>query len=123
MRLTTDFVVSALIRRVEAAGGYATVARRGDGTAGALFVLVDGLKGTVNLYGPAPAPLEPASLPDEAALTGNRLFVKIPLNPGSDRESAEAHLERERRFDTDMWVVEIEDKAMRSFLPCVEESG
>ncbi|MEM1286878.1 MAG: DUF1491 family protein [Pseudomonadota bacterium] len=120
MRLTSEFVVSALIRRVEAAGAYATVARRGDRTAGAIFVLVDGLTGTVTLYGPAPASLEPPRMPDEAALTGNRLFVKVPITPADDRPSAEAHLERESQFDADLWVVEIEDRAMRSFVPCID---
>ncbi|MGD1888256.1 MAG: DUF1491 family protein [Cohaesibacteraceae bacterium] len=120
MRLTSDFVVSVLIRRVEQAGAYATVARRGDATAGAIFVLVDGLLGEVALYGPAPFTLDDKPLPDEAAITGNRLFVRMPLEPDQTRAAAEAVIEREERFDSDLWLVDIEDRAMRAFVPVVD---
>ena len=39
MRLTSDFWVSALMRRVFAEGGFAAVARRGASEAGAVFVV------------------------------------------------------------------------------------
>ena len=39
MRLTTDFWVSALMRRVFAEGGFAAVAKRGASEAGAVFVV------------------------------------------------------------------------------------
>ena len=120
MRLTSEFVVSVLVRRAEQAGAYATVARKGDATAGAIFVLVDGLVGTVALYGPAPFTLDDEPLPDEAALTGNRLFARIPLDPDPTRAAAEAVIEREARFDSDLWLVDIEDRAMRSFVPVVD---
>ena len=116
MRLTTDFVVSALIRRVEGEGAYATVARRGDPTAGTLFVLVDGLAGEVALYGPAPPSLSDAPLPAEAALTGNRLFALIDLGQPT-RAAAEAYLASEMRFDPDGWVVDVDDRKMRAFVP------
>lgn len=122
MRLTSDFVISVLIRRVEQAGGYATVARRGDDTAGAIFVLVDGLAGQVALYGPAPFALDDGPPPEDAALTGNRLFARIPLEPEASRQAAEAVIEREARFDGDLWLIDIEDRAMRAFVPVVDHS-
>ncbi|MEO0382468.1 MAG: DUF1491 family protein [Pseudomonadota bacterium] len=120
MRLTSDFVVSALVRRVEGQGAYATVARRGDNTAGAIFVLVDGLEGKVALYGPAPPQMDDTSLPGDAALTGNRLFAVVPLTPEPTRAAADEALARQMRFDPDVWVVDIEDRQMRAFVPVVE---
>ncbi len=119
MRLTSDFVVSALVRRVEGEGAYATVARRGDNTAGAIFVLVDGLEGEVALYGPAPPQMDDEPLPADAALTGNRLFAVIPLEPEPTRAAADEALQRQMRFDPDVWVVDIEDRHMRAFVPVV----
>lgn len=120
MRLTSDFVVGVLVRRAQAAGAFATIARKGDATAGALFVLVDGLAGQVALYGPAPAYLADEKLPDDAALTGNRLFVLIDLGSDNTRQAAENAIAREARFDSDIWVIDIEDRAMRSFVPVIE---
>ncbi len=120
MRLTSEFVVSALIRRAEADGAYAAVVHRGDPMAGAIFVLVDGLEGTVALYGPAPPTMDDDAMPADAALTGNRLFAAVPLDPLPNREAADAAMERERRFDDDLWLVEITDRKQRSFLPVID---
>ena len=117
MRLTSEFVVSALVRRAEGEGAYATVARRGDATAGAIFVLVDGLEGKIALYGPAPPMMDDGSLPADAALTGNRVFASVPLEPIASREAAEEAIAREARFDPDIWVIDIEDRKMRCFVP------
>lgn len=119
MRLTSDFVVSALVRRAQGEGAYATVARHGDNTAGAIFVLVDGLDGTAALYGPAPPMMDDAPLPADAALTGNRLFAVRELSPEPSRAAAETILASEARFDPDLWVVDIEDRQMRAFVPII----
>ncbi|RUT88859.1 DUF1491 family protein, partial [Mesorhizobium sp. USDA-HM6] len=52
MRVTTDLWVSALLRRVFTAGGFAAVVKRGATEAGAVFVLSRGRLGEVVLYGP-----------------------------------------------------------------------
>lgn len=122
MRLTSNFVVSALVRRAQNEGAYATIARHGDDMAGAIFVLVDGLDGNAALYGPAPPMMNDDALPADAALTGNRLFAVRELSPESSREVAEAILASEARFDPDLWVVDIEDKLMRAFVPIVTTS-
>lgn len=119
MRLTSDFVVSALVRRAQIEGAYATIARHGDDMAGAIFVLVDGLDGTAALYGPAPPMMGDGPLPDDAALTGNRLFAVRELSPEPSRAAAEAVLASEARFDPDLWVVDIEDRKMRAFVPVI----
>lgn len=103
MRLTSDFWVSALTRRIFNAGGFAAVARRGSTEAGAIFVLYRSRHGRYRLFGPAPQAFYDESRPDD------RAFVEI-LAGDDDREPTE-RLEREARFDPDLWLVEIESDA------------
>lgn len=100
MRVTTDFWVSALLRRVFGAGGFAAVIKRGATEAGAVFVLTRGRMGEASLFGPAPQTSYDSAKPDE------RFFVAV--GEGSELDALEARLEKERRFDPDIWVVEIE---------------
>ena len=112
MRLTSALFVSAHIRRCFAEGAAAVVMRRGAEDAGAIFVVVDRLDGTNDLYGPAP---QTAFETDRPAA---RLFQQIADR--ADSEAINARLEREKRFDPDIWVVAIEDRDGRSFLDVAE---
>lgn len=100
MRVTTDFWVSALVRRVFSEGGFAAVVRRGATEAGAVFVLTRDRFGETGLYAPAPQTSYDAARPDE------RMFTQV--DGVADEAAAEARLARETRFDPDVWVVEIE---------------
>ncbi|GGK36331.1 DUF1491 family protein [Salinarimonas ramus] len=115
MRLTSDFVVSALIRQAGVALVPAMLRRRGAAEAGAIFVKVDRLDGTADLYGPAPQ-----SLVDEEA-TGERLFS--PLLEGATPLDVEERMIKEIRFDPDLWLVEIEDREGRPFVPLARDAG
>jgi len=99
-RLTSDFWVSAFLRQAALDGLVAVLRRRGAKEAGAIFVKLDLLDGTAALYGPAPQ-----ALADE---TGRRRFQLILQ---SDPASVEERVEKERRFDPDLWLVEIENRA------------
>ena len=107
MRVTSALFVSALVRRCFVEGAAAVVARRGADEAGAIFVTVDRLDGTGDLYGPAPQSAF-ADKPSE------RLFLRVretmPL------AEIDRRLAREAEFDPDLWVVAIEDRAGRAFL-------
>jgi hypothetical protein len=95
-RLRSDFWVAAYIRQCMGAGKSAMLVRRGAAEAGAIFVRIDRLDGTVALYGPALQSLD----------DGTRRFRKIT----DDTPLAISELiEREIRFDTDLWVVDVED--------------
>lgn len=99
MRVTTDLWVSALMRRVFSGGGFAAIAKRGAAEAGAVFIIVRDRLGGATLFGPAPQTSYDTAKPDE------RYFVRYAL----DHEAAlDARLEKEKRFDYDIWVVEIE---------------
>ena len=68
--------------------------------AGAAFVLSRGRFGEVFLFGPAPQTSYDSAKPDE------RFFSQ--LGEGEDAEALDKRIERENRFDPDIWVVEIE---------------
>ena len=99
MRVTTDFWVSALVKRVFSGGGFAAVLKRGSSEAGAVFVILRDRMGGAELFGPAPQTSYDTAKPDE------RYFVRHEL---PDEAALEQRLEREKRFDPDIWVVEIE---------------
>jgi hypothetical protein len=111
MRLPSQFWVKAFLRTVASAGAIATVARHGDDARGAIYVKVSRLDGTAALYVPAPTGLSGTddwSAPD-------RLWV-LGLAPGTKDTDVEARLAKELRFDSDAWVIEVEDRMARHFL-------
>ncbi|MBP0438885.1 DUF1491 family protein [Tianweitania sediminis] len=100
MRLTSDFFVAALTRRVFGDGGFAAVVRRGATEAGAIFVTSRNRFGEVTLYGPAAQTSYGEDCPAE------RQFSR--LLDGADDASVEARLAKEMRFDPDIWIVDVE---------------
>ena len=103
MLLSTDIWVSALIRRAELAGAFAVVARKGDPRAGAVLVKVlDRRAGTARLYAEA------------TRGDGERVWMQ-PV-PSDAEPELDAYIERARRIDPDLWVVEIDDAQGRHFL-------
>jgi hypothetical protein len=111
-RLRSDFFVSAHLRRLDVAMIPAVLRRRGAPEAGAIFVKVDRLDGSADLYGPAPQALL------DAEGLGERRFS--PLLQGATPLDVEERLSREARFDSDLWIVEIDDRAGRHFLDLAE---
>ncbi len=113
MRLRTDIFVSALIRRVFSRGDFAAIEHKGAEEAGAIFIRQRFRDGLETLYAPAPQ-----SFFDEED-SGDRLF-EIRL----DRQSAEtvrAMLDRELKFDSDLWVVELEGDDIADIVPVADE--
>jgi hypothetical protein len=111
MRLKSGIWVAAYLRRCDVEGVFAAVRRRGAEEAGAIFVKANRLDGTGTLYGPAPQ-----AVFDEAQ-PADRVFMAL-VGRGSPAAEAEleARLVKEIRFDPDLWIVEVEDRAGRSFL-------
>lgn len=100
MRVTTELWVSAIVRRAFSEGGFAAIIRRGSGEAGAVFLLTRDRFGENRLYAPAPQSSYDNTQPEE------RVFVEA-LRSSDDGEISK-RIERETRFDTDVWVVELE---------------
>ena len=109
MRLKSAIWVSAYVRRCHLEGAFAVVRRHGSEEAGAIFVKISKLDGTAALFAPAPQ-----SAFDEAR-PGDRRFAAVVegFTPEADIEK---RLEREMKFDPDLWIVEVEDRAGRHFL-------
>lgn len=108
MRVTSSLWVGAYLRRCFAEGAMATVVRRGAEDAGAIFVIVNRLDGSFDLYGPAPQAAIDEVRPRD------RRFERVC--DGLAEEAVDMRLDRERNFDPDIWVVEIEDREARHFL-------
>jgi hypothetical protein len=110
MRLKSAIWVAAYLRRCHVEGAFAVLRRRGAEEAGAVFVKVSRLDGTADLYGPAPQTAFSEAHPSD------RIFAPcLASAPVSDAD-AEAYLARQLRFDPDLWIVEVEDRAGRHFL-------
>ncbi|MGH8675486.1 MAG: DUF1491 family protein [Burkholderiales bacterium] len=100
--------VKAYVRRCAVAGASAYVVRHGDDDAGAIFLRINRLDGTSQVFGPAPAGL--------ADLDGDRQWTVAGLKPELSDTEADALLRRETEFDSDLWIVEVEDRKGRNFL-------
>lgn len=103
MLLSSDLWVSALIRRAQLEGAYATVVKKGDDRAGSVIVKAyDTSTRTAKLYTEAFGP------------DGDRLWIQ-PVTSESESE-LDAYITRQRGYDPDLWVVEIEDRQGRHFI-------
>lgn len=111
MRLKSDIWVSAYLRRCQIEGAFTAVRRRGAEEAGAVFIIVNRLDGTGTLYGPAPQ-----SAFDDARPTDRLFTVVLGRAAPVPEAQIEERMARELRFDPDIWVVEVEDRAGRHFL-------
>ena len=103
MLLSSDLWVDALIRRAEIEGAHAVVVNKGDARAGAVIVKAyDTSTRTARLYAEACGP------------DGERLWIQ-PVTSDSEAE-LDAYIARQRQYDPDLWIVEIEDRQGRHFL-------
>lgn len=109
-RISSELWVQAYLRQCRLNGSFGYLARRGAAEAGAIFVKIIVAGGSASLYGPAPQ----TELSGEADGRDSRLFELIL---DADEEQIEARLSRERGFDPDIWIVEIEDAAGNHHLP------
>lgn len=100
-RLTAEFWVQAYLARLRLADIPVFVTARGDATAGTVVVKVNRLDGTAVARG--------------RAYDATGLRVWTVLAEGAEAE-VDGALARARRFDPDLWVIEVEDRAGRSLL-------
>jgi hypothetical protein len=110
MRLKTALWVAAYLRRCQVEGVSGVVRRRGAEEAGAVFVRISRLDGTSDLFGPAPQSAF------EAAESAARAFAPSLAEQPAPDAAVENYLAREVKFDPDVWIVEVEDRAGRNFL-------
>ena len=104
LRPTSALFLSSLVRRAFSEGTFATIEKRGAEEAGAIFLRFRHRDGTVTLLGPALQGFDE----DLTTAPGGRL-VETRLEKGDEGEAATI-LDKELRFDNDLWIVEIEDE-------------
>ena len=99
-RITSSLFVSALVRRVQGAGGFAAILRKGADEAGAIHIVMRDRTGSVALYQPAPQHL----------MTGNESGERAFLLQETigDEVALSAFAASEAKFDPDYWMVELE---------------
>ena len=95
-RLTTQLIISAMLRRVHDAGGSAMVLAKGDATAGGILVLALEKGGNPRFFERG---LGPEGLP--------KLIQSGPQTTDNEEEST-AYWRRRRARDPDLWVVELD---------------
>ncbi len=109
VRLTSSFFVSQMIRRVNGSGGFAAILKKGADEAGAIHIAARARNGSLRFYRPA------MQMSYDEETTGGRLFQLDPAI--ADDLALSVFIEKEQRFDTDFWVVELETTSESAELP------
>ena len=98
-RLTARFWVDAYLTLLRADDIPAFVTAHGDDTGGAVLVKLNTLDGRARLFQRSFDPL-----------TGGQAWMVLAEG---DEAEVDASLARQRSFDPDIWVIEVEDRAGR----------
>lgn len=101
-RLTARFWVDAYLARLRFQDIPAFVVTHGDDTAGAVLVKLNTLDGQAAVW-----------TRSFDLMTGDRKWVELAAGPEADVDRSIA---RQRDFDADLWVLEVEDRAGRHLL-------
>ncbi|NQY59236.1 DUF1491 family protein [Cognatishimia sp.] len=101
-RLTAEFWVSAYLKRLRLYEIPAFVVTHGDDTAGAVLVKLNTLDGNAKAFQRS-----------FDLMSGERAWMV--LAEGAERD-VDAALAKQRSFDPDLWVIEVEDRQGRHLL-------
>lgn len=102
-RLASSILAGALLRRAESEGGFGVVLGKGDETSGAILIILLERGGN-------PRILERVLQPD-ATYEWREIEGQTPEN----REKMADFLARRRRFDPDLWVLELDVPSQERF--------
>jgi len=100
-RLTADFWVRAYLARLRLADIPGFVTSRGDETAGAVLIKLNTLDGQARVF------------QRSYDLDGARQWVTLA---DGDEAAVDDAIARQRSFDPDVWVIEVEDRVGRHLL-------
>lgn len=101
-RVTADFWVAAYLARLTQTGIFAHVAHKGDQTAGAIAVKLATMNGKASLF--------MRNYDGE----GNRVWSTV-LDCVDERQ-VDDYAAKQRHYDRDLWVIEVEDPKGRHLL-------
>ena len=109
-RLASSVLVSALLRRAQDEGGFGAVLAKGDATAGAIAVIL-AERGTRASF------LERQLQPD-----GSYAWEKSARALENDRDF-QALLDRRRKYDPDLWILELDVASAERFAAEMNAAG
>ena len=102
-RIASSVLATALMRRAQAEGGFAAVLAKGDSTAGAILVIL-------TEKGANPRFLERLLQPD-----GRYSWQDAGLKAAANPEEVQKFLDRRRKFDPDLWLIELDIPSAERF--------
>lgn len=100
MRLKSSIFISALIRKLNNEGAFCSVLNKGAEEAGAIYICHNKARDNNDFYGPVSQSL----LPEQHQY--DRYFEL--LNTEQSDAEITINIEKQKRFDPDIWVLEIE---------------
>ncbi len=100
-RLKAEFWVHAYLRRMDISNIPAFVVHKGDPSAGAILVKSNPLNGRAALF--------------NRAYNGDGVRIWSLLAEGAEGKM-DALIRKQRQFDPDLWVIEVEDREGRTLL-------
>ncbi|MFN3990279.1 MAG: DUF1491 family protein [Erythrobacter sp.] len=95
-RLPAHLEAAGILRLAQSLGGFATVLARGERDAGTILLVILCRGGPAQLYERMPE------------LDGSRKFVATKSQDPDDPTEFTAYLERRRRQDPDIWIIEVD---------------
>ena len=109
-RLQSSLLVTVLIRRAESQGGFAAVLAKGDPTSGALLVILAERGRKVQF-------LERVLQPQ-----GSYSWEGIGEQALTNTEEIEKFLQRRRKYDPDIWLIELDVPSAERFAAEMNDS-
>lgn len=110
-RLVASIVVGALIRKAESDGGFAAVLAKGDATAGSILVILTEKGGNPRL-------LERLLQP-----SGTYSWQSASNQITDNSKEVSQLIAQRRRFDPDLWVLELDIPSSERFAAEMNEVG
>lgn len=100
--LTSDFWVAAYLARLQCEGIFAHVAHKGDPTAGAVAIKLATMDGKASLF--------------TRSYDGSGARIWDCLKDTEAERDVDEAIAKQRQFDRDLWVIEVEDPKGRHLL-------
>jgi hypothetical protein len=109
-RLATSVLAGALMRKAQGEGGFAAVLAKGDADAGAMLVILVDHGGNSRL------------LERILGSSGDYRWEEVAAGEGGNSESVDRFLSKRRRFDPDLWLIELTVASTQRFAAEMNET-
>ncbi|MDX1580166.1 MAG: DUF1491 family protein [Alphaproteobacteria bacterium] len=103
-RVTSEFWVKAYVRRCNQSGVPAFVVQHGDDTAGTVLIKLNRLGNGCTIF------------QRSFGLEGDMVWLRATGPEPVEEPSADSYIQKQKKFDPDIWVIELEDPEGRHML-------